>query len=390
MDSKRLVLQIVGFTLTLCLLTGCGSPAPAPTTIPAASSSAPVNFSGQWYDAASLFSLDLSQTGDQLQGTHGVVAQNGNKLDMLENSIKGNIQVNNATITFQSSFATSLGTAQITWIDANTIFWKIITPPSGEYYLPAEATLTKQSSAAKPSPVTTGTITGSVHVMAPPIPSMTVYAVDQTTGAWASAKTEASESGSAPFSITVPSGTYVVYGNGLGYSLDSLTLTPVTVAANQTVSDISVGPPSQFECGSMMGYPAAPNGSFAAIPGPSAECVATSQAASAGSTSPQTNRIQFQPNATSWQTSDSIAPNATIGFVVYAMKGQKMNINLTTEPASSADPYVVFSLSADVIITFAPVTNWGSELFVTQDYYITVFSMSQQTVNYTLTVEILP
>ena len=72
------------------------------------------------------------------------------------------------------------------------------------------------------------------------------------------------------------------------------------------------------------------------------------------------------------------------------MKGQKMNINLTTEPTSSATPYVVFSLSADVIITFVPVTTWSSELSVSRDYYITVMSMSEQTVKYTLSVEILP
>jgi hypothetical protein len=72
------------------------------------------------------------------------------------------------------------------------------------------------------------------------------------------------------------------------------------------------------------------------------------------------------------------------------MKGQKMSINLTTEPASSTTPSVVFSLSADVIITFVPVTNWNSELSVSRDYYITVMSMSQQTVKYTLSVEILP
>jgi hypothetical protein len=140
----------------------------------------------------------------------------------------------------------------------------------------------------------------------------------------------------------------------------------------------------------MMGYPAAPDGSFAAIPGPAAECIATSQAFGSGVTSPQTNRIQFQPNATSWQISDNIAPNATIGFVLYALKGQRMGINLTTEPASGITPDVVFSLSADVILTFVPVTNWSSELSVSQDYYITVMSQSQQTVKYVLDVEILP
>jgi len=396
MNSKRLILQIVGLALTLCLLAGCGSPAATPTTIPAANPSTPVDFTGHWEDQASAFSLDLSQNAGQLQGKHVVVAQGGNKIDSLDNSIKGSIQADKATITFQSSFASDAGTAQITLINENTIFWKIITPPSGENYLPVQATLIKTLPAANPSPIGTGTITGRVYLVAPPTPNMVVYALDPMTGAWAFAETQATDS-EASFTITVPPGTYQVFGaaadwstTGVGYSIDDLTLATVTVAANQTVSDIIVRPPSQFECGSMMGYPASPDGRFAAIPGPSADCVATSQASGNSSALPQTNRIQFQPNATSWQISDNIAPNATIGFVLYAMKGQRMSINLTTEPASGTTPYVVFSLSADVILTFVPVTNWSSELSVSQDYYITVMSMSQQTVKYTLSVEILP
>jgi len=45
---------------------------------------------------------------------------------------------------FQSSFASDLGTAQITYVDTNIIHWQITTPPNGEYYLPAEATLTRK------------------------------------------------------------------------------------------------------------------------------------------------------------------------------------------------------------------------------------------------------
>lgn len=384
MSTKKTSLQIICLALAIWLLAGCGSAPVEPTPIPET-----MDLTGHWEDVSSAFSLDLSQTGDKLQGGHVVVAQQGNKIDSMDKSIEGIIRGNIADINFQSSFTTNIGTATITFIDQNTIFWKVTNPPDGEFYLPNECTLIRIMSASIPSPVGTGTITGRVHLVAPPTPRMVVYAVDQTTGAWAFTETQATDS-EATFSIVVPPGTYVVYGEGAGYSLDSLALTPVTVTANQTISDIVVGPPSQFECGSMMGYPAEPDGSFAAIPGPSAECITTSQASGNGSTLPQTNRIQFQPNATSWQISDSIAPNASTGFVLYAMKGQRMSINLTTEPASGTTPYVVFSLLADVIITFAPVTNWSSELSVSQDYYITVMSLSQQTVKYTLSVEILP
>lgn len=381
MHTGKTFVKIIGLTFILWLLAGCGS---KPTELSA------IDFTGHWEDVSSAFSLDLSQSGEQVQGSHTVVAQQGNKTDSLDKSIEGNIKGHVATVKFQSSFSTTSGEAKITFIDQNTIFWKVTTPPSGEYYLPTEATLVKKSPASNPAPAETGTITGRVHLMAPPLPPMVVYAVNQTTGTWAFAKTEASDSGIAPFSIIVPPGTYLVYGEGVGYSLDSLTLTPVTVAANQTVSDISVGPPSQFECGSMMGYPAAPDGSFAAIPGPSADCIATSQASSNPQTNPDRIRIQFQPNTTSWYTNGDLSPNASIRFVLSAMQGQQMNVNLITEPDSSVIPYASLSISgADGVgYTFKPTTSWSGILPVSQDYYIDVLSMSQQNMPYQLSVEI--
>jgi len=60
------------------------------------------------------------------------------------NSINGSLQGQVATVQFQSSFTSDTGTAQITYIDVSTIQWKITDPPEGEYYLPAEATLTRR------------------------------------------------------------------------------------------------------------------------------------------------------------------------------------------------------------------------------------------------------
>jgi hypothetical protein len=415
MNSKRLILQIIGLTLTLCLLAGCGSPVAAPTTIPTANPSpaGTGTITGRVHLVAPPTPGMVVYAVDPTTGAWAFA-----ETQATESEAPFTITVPPGTYQVFAAVASdsSIGVGYsidrkiltpITVAANQTVSGIEVGPPgqsecgavmgypaspdgrfTGRPGPTAECIATIQASSSN-SITETGTITGSVHLMAPPVPSMTVYAVNQTTGEWAFAKTEASDSGTAPFSIVVRPGTYVVYGNGVGYSLDSLTLTSVTVAENQTVSDISVGLPSQFECGSMMGYPAAPDGSFAEIPGPSAECLATSQA-SGNPALPQTNRIQFQPNATSWQISDNIAPNATIGFVLYAMQGQQMNINLSTEPASSADPYVVFSISADVIITFVPVTSWSAVLGKSQDYYITVMSMSQQTVKYTLSVEILP
>ena len=96
---------------------------------------------GHWVDASTGFTLDLYQDWKQIFGQHAIVAQNGSKIDSLEASINGWLKGKVATIQFQSSFTDQPGTAEITSIDTNTIHWKIITPPAGEYYLPAEATL---------------------------------------------------------------------------------------------------------------------------------------------------------------------------------------------------------------------------------------------------------
>lgn len=99
---------------------------------------------GHWEDATTNFGLDLYQEWKSIYGRHTVVAQGGNKIDALERSLNGMLQGKVATVQFQSSFTTDIGTAQITYLDANTIQWKIIDPPDGEYYLPMEATLTRR------------------------------------------------------------------------------------------------------------------------------------------------------------------------------------------------------------------------------------------------------
>lgn len=99
---------------------------------------------GHWEDAATGFSLDLYQDWKNIYGHHTVVAQGGNKIDTLDVSINGSLQGQVANVQFKSSFTDDVGEAQITYIDVNTISWKIITPPQGEYYLPAEATLTRK------------------------------------------------------------------------------------------------------------------------------------------------------------------------------------------------------------------------------------------------------
>jgi len=385
MNTKKLIRQIIGLAFALWSLAGCGSKATTPTI------TATIDFTGYWEDAASAFSLDLTQNGEHLQGSHVVVAQQGNKIDSLDNSIQGNVQGNTAVVQFQSSFTTNIGTAQITFIDTNTIFWEVTNPPGGEYYLPNESTLVRIP-ASNPSPANSGTITGRVHLMAPPTPHMVVYAVDQTTNLWAFTDTDAGDS-EMPFSLTVPPGSYQVYafmdnGGYTAYSQDGISLTTVTVAANQTVSGIEVGPPGQSECGNMFGVPASPDGRFAAVPGPAADCLAA--ILTPGALSPEATRIQFEPNTTSWHTPGELAPNASIRFVLYALKGQPMTVELTTVPDPGPGPSasVVISGENGQVLTADITTRWQGILTVSQDYYIEVRSLSEQSITYTLLVAI--
>ena len=99
---------------------------------------------GKWEDATTGFTLNLNQEWKLIYGGHTVVAQNGSKIDALEDSISGTLKGKTADVQFKSSFTDSVGTAQITYIDVNTLQWKVLTPPTGENYFPAEATLTRK------------------------------------------------------------------------------------------------------------------------------------------------------------------------------------------------------------------------------------------------------
>ncbi len=154
--------------------------------------------------------------------------------------------------------------------------------------VPATAPATE----AVPTAVESGFITGIVHEQAPPTFPMVVYAVDNTTGIWTSVETPQTD-GAAPYTLEVRPGSYQVFACpregascSLGYSEDGWTLTTVTVAAGQTVADIFVRPPSQFECGSTFGLPASPDGRFAGVAGPPEECRAAALAAMQGDFQP--------------------------------------------------------------------------------------------------------
>ncbi len=168
--------------------------------------------------------------------------------------------------------------------------------PKGQDVDIAVAVILTQTAAAPAATVTPAappaavvapaTISGRAHLMAPPTPPLAIYAVDQETGQWAMVETAATD-GEASFTLSVPPGSYVVfafptdpkYTAALGYATsDGAALAHVKVSSGQTIGDIRVSPPGPSECGTRLGFPASPDGRFAAVK-PSEACLAAQAAA---------------------------------------------------------------------------------------------------------------
>ncbi|MEN8173732.1 MAG: carboxypeptidase-like regulatory domain-containing protein [Chloroflexota bacterium] len=134
-------------------------------------------------------------------------------------------------------------------------------------------TATTAEAGDTPSTDALGVITGIVHLAAPPTPAMVVYALDPSTGVWASVETAAGEMSSS-FRLEVPPGGYQVFASaGIGYaSEDGWSLAEVNVESGVTTADINLGPPGQSICGGNFGIPASPDGQYPEIPGPTEEC----------------------------------------------------------------------------------------------------------------------
>ena len=103
---------------------------------------------------------------------------------------------------------------------------------------------------------------------------------------------------------------------------------------------------------------------------------------------PEATRIQFQPNATGWYTPGEVLPNSSLRFVLGAMAGQQMTVNLITNPTDSDTFVYIWSADGAVYTLMAPTKDWSGLLPVSQDYYIEVRSYAKQPVTYQLSVNI--
>ena len=110
------------------------------------------NFQGKWKVSntdVDEFVLTLNQNNSTLTGSHSSVQAGGDRidsaLDETDVTISGNVTSSTQVlVTFTSSFSNTSGTATLTKISSTEIIWKIVTPPSGEYYFPKEVRLFKE------------------------------------------------------------------------------------------------------------------------------------------------------------------------------------------------------------------------------------------------------
>jgi hypothetical protein len=106
---------------------------------------------------------------------------------------------------------------------------------------------------------------------------------------------------------------------------------------------------------------------------------------------PEPRRIQFASGTTSAQVQGSLAAGGGDRYVLTAMAGQEMTVNLSVATAEVSAILVIWGADGTVLISdHADATSWVGPLPSTQDYYINVRSVAQTPVDYILEVIIPP
>jgi len=106
---------------------------------------------------------------------------------------------------------------------------------------------------------------------------------------------------------------------------------------------------------------------------------------------PGPKRIQFALGAISAQVQGSLAAGGIDRYVLPAMAGQEMTVNLSDSSAGVNAILVIWGADGTVLISdHADATTWVGELPFTEDYYIDVKSVVQAPVDYVLEVVIPP
>jgi putative hemolysin len=124
-------------------------------------------------------------------------------------------------------------------------------------------------------------------------------------------------------------------------------------------------------------------------------CAQDITAAAASQPEPEVRRIQFAPGAISAQVQGALASNGVDRYLLTAMAGQEMTLNLSvpaaSDPTLASAILVIWGADGTVLLSdHAGATTWVGLLPLTQDYYIDVKSVAQTPVDYTLEVVIPP
>ena len=106
---------------------------------------------------------------------------------------------------------------------------------------------------------------------------------------------------------------------------------------------------------------------------------------------PEAKRIQFAPDAISAQVQGRLVAGRSNRYVLSAMAGQEMTVNLSDSSAGVNAVLIIWGVDGTVLISdHADATTWVGKLPFTEDYYIAVKSLAQAPVNYVLEVTIPP
>ena len=143
-------------------------------------------FAGSWdYSVSDVFafSLDLTQSGDRIEGYHIAIARSGKRVDAIlpnedKPSITGNVASGVASISFRSGYSDATGTAKLTR-KGKKLLWKI-TGSTGAHYLPISCVLHRVRATKKSSNHTLhltdsaeGRL-GSIQACVPPHPQVSL------------------------------------------------------------------------------------------------------------------------------------------------------------------------------------------------------------------------
>lgn len=99
-------------------------------------------------------------------------------------------------------------------------------------------------------------------------------------------------------------------------------------------------------------------------------------------------RISFAPGAVSAQVQGTTSESRVVTYLLKAMGGQTMTVNLTAPPNSAGITIYGLQDGQPLVRSQSGATSWTGQLPMTQDYVIQVVPFGNGTVNYTLDVTV--